>query len=442
MTTDSFAMTHARVFAIAGPMTLANITTPLLGVVGTAVIGNLGQAHLLGAVAIAAVVFDSIFWLFGFLRMSTVALTAQALGARDKGEQDAVLARALLIAAALGLALVVLQVPLARLAYAFMGASPEVTRAAETYFYVRIWGAPFALGNYVILGWLLGLGRATTALALQVVVNVVNMAMTVWLVLGLDLGVAGAALATLVAEAAGFCAGLAIALRRIGWTFDLRIVLDRAKLVRLFAVNRDMMIRSAAVIAAFSFFAAQGARSGDTVLAANAVLSNLFLVGAYFLDGFATAAEQLCGRAVGARDRTAFVRATRLVLGWGAGFGLATTLLILAAGPALIALMTTSPEVRAAAADFLLFAALAPVFGVFAFAYDGIYAGATWTRDMRNLMVTALALYFAVWWIATPLGNLGLWLAFLTFFAARGIMQAARYPALVRATFTPATSPP
>jgi MATE family, multidrug efflux pump len=430
------------VFAIAAPMTLANITTPLLGVVGTAVIGNLGQAHLLGAVAISAVVFDSIFWLFGFLRMGTVALTAQALGARDRSEQDAVLARALFIAAVLGLALIALQVPLARISYAFMGASAEVTRAAETYFYVRIWSAPFALGNYVILGWLLGLARATTALALQIVVNVVNMVLTLWLVLGLDLGVFGAALATLAAEAVGFCAGLAIALRRSGWRLDLGVVLDRGKLVRLLAVNRDMMIRSAAVIIAFSFFAAQGARAGDTVLAANAVLSNLFLVGAYFLDGFATAAEQLCGRAVGARDRAAFVRATKLVLGWGFGFGLATTVLILLAGPALIALMTTSPEVRVAAAEFLLFAALAPAFGVSAFAYDGIYAGATWTRDMRNLMVVALGLYFAAWWLTTPCGNFGLWLAFLTFFAARGIMQAARYPALVRTTFTPATAPP
>ena len=416
-------------------MTLANITTPLLGVVGTAVIGNLGQAHLLGAVAISAVVFDSIFWLFGFLRMGTVALTAQALGARDRSEQDAVLARALLIAAVLGLALIVLQAPLAWASYAFMGASAEVTRAAETYFAVRIWSAPFTLGNYVVLGWLLGLARAATALALQVLVNLVNMVLTLWLVLGLDLGVAGAALATLVAEGAGFSAGLAIALRRTGRRFDPAIVLDRAKLVRLLVVNRDMMIRSAAVIIAFSFFAAQGARAGDTVLAANAVLSNLFLVGAYFLDGFATAAEQLCGRAVGARDRTAFMRATRLVLGWGGAFGLATTLLILLAGPALIALMTTSPEVRALAADFLLLAALAPAFGVFAFAYDGIYAGATWTRDMRNLMVVALALYFAIWWLTAPLGNLGLWLAFLTFFAARGIMQALRYPQLVKLTF-------
>jgi MATE family multidrug resistance protein len=428
-------VTHARVFAIAGPMTLANLTTPLLGVVGTAVIGNLGEAHLLGAVAISAVVFDSIFWLFGFLRMGTVALTAQALGARDRPEQDAVLARALMVAAALGLALIALQVPLARLAYAFMGASPEVTRAAEIYFYVRIWGAPFALGNYVILGWLLGLGRATATLALQICVNLINIAMTIWLVLGLNLGVAGAALATLIAEGAGCLIGLAVTLRLMAGRPGASIVFDRDKLVRLFAVNRDMMLRSAAAIIAFAFFAAQGARAGDTVLAANSVLNNLILVGVFFLDGFATAAEQLCGHAVGARDRTAFLRATKLILGWGFAFGVAVSLVMLTAGPWLIALMTVTPAVRVAAGEFLLLAAAAPAVGVFAFAYDGIYAGATWTRDMRNLMLAAVALYFAVWWATTPYGNSGLWLAFLTFFAARGIMQAARYPALVRETF-------
>lgn len=435
---EPLAVTHRRVLAIALPMTLANMTTPLLGVVGTAVIGQLGEAHLLGAVAIAGVVFDSIFWLFGFLRMGTVALTAQALGARDRDEEQAVLARALLIAGALGFALIALQAPLAFAAYALMGASPEVTRAAETYFYIRIWSAPFTLGNYVILGWLVGLARAGTALGLQIAVNLINGVVTALLVLWLGFGVAGAALGTLVAEAAGLAAGLAIARALMSGrlTVAAAVVLDRAKLVRMLAVNRDIMIRTAALIFAFGFFAAQGARAGDTVLAANAVLNNLVLVGAYFLDGFASAAEQLCGRSVGARDRGAFLRATRLVIAWGLGFGLATTLAFMLAGPWLIALMTASPEVRGAAGEFLVYAALAPAIGVFAYAYDGIYIGATWTRDMRNLMVAALALYLAAWWLLAPLGNAGLWSAVLVFLAARGILQFARYPALVRASFT------
>ncbi len=431
------SVTHARVLAIALPMTLANMTTPLLGVVGTAVIGQLAQAHLLGAVAISGVVFDSIFWLFGFLRMGTVALTAQALGARDLKEEQATLARALLLAALLGLALIVLQVPLAVTAYQLMGASPEVTRAAEVYFYVRIWSAPFTLGNYVVLGWLVGLARAGTALSLQIAVNLINGVATAALVLWLDMGVAGAALATVIAEASGLVAGLAIALALMGGRLAVAAadVLDRAKILRMLVVNRDIMIRTAALIFAFGFFAAQGARAGDTVLAANAVLHNLVLVGAYFLDGFASAAEQLCGRSVGARDRRGFLAATRLVIIWGFGFGIATTLLLLGIGPWLIGLMTRSPEVRAVAEQFLIYAALAPVIGVFAYAYDGIYIGATWTRDMRNLMVAALAIYLAAWWLTLPLGNAGLWTAILMFLVARGILQFARYAPLVRATF-------
>ncbi len=306
-----FEVTHTGVLKIAVPMTLAHLTTPLLGIVGTAVVGQLGEAHLLGAVAMSAVVFDGIFWLFGFLRMGTVALTAQAVGAQDRTEQRAVLARALVIALALAAALLLLQWPLAKAAYALMGASEEVTQAAETYFYVRIWSSPFTLANYAILGWLIGLARTDLALGVQVFINAVNMAASALLVLVLEWGVAGAALGSLIAEALGTGVGVLI----IMWLsrglphVPRAIVFDAAKLGRMLVVNRDIMIRTAALIAAFMFFTAQGARAGDTVLAANAVLHNLFLVSAYFLDGFATAAEQLCGRAVGARQRAAFVHA-------------------------------------------------------------------------------------------------------------------------------------
>jgi MATE family multidrug resistance protein len=200
-------------------------------------------------------------------------------------------------------------------------------------------------------------------------------------------------------------------------------------------VNRDIMIRTAALISAFGFFMAQGARAGDTVLAANAVLHNFTLIGSFFLDGFAVAAEQLCGRSVGARDRIAFERSVRLVLGWGFGFGVGASLFFMLGGSVLIDLMTTSPEVRIAAREFMLFAALAPAAGVLAYAYDGIYVGATWARDMRNLMLAALAIYFAVWWLLTPLGNAGLWTALLIFLLARGLLQMARYSALIKASF-------
>ena len=435
-------ITHARVLAIAVPMTIANVTTPLIGVVGTAVIGRLGEAHLLGAVAMSSVVFDCLFWLFSFLRMGTVALTAQALGAGDVAEERATLIRALMVAVAIGLALILLQVPLGAIIYRLMGASAEVTRAAESYFYVRIWSAPFVLANLVLLGWFVGIAHAAIALGLQVAINLINLVVTTLLVLWFGFGVTGAAIGALVSEAAGTIAGLALALRIV----DVRMpataqLFDRARLVRLFVVNRDILIRTAALIAAWGFFAAQGARQGDVVLAANSVLHNLMLIGAFFLDGFASAAGQLCGWAIGAGDGRAFSRSVRLSMSWGFGFGVATTAALLLAGPWLIDLMTASADVRLVGRDYLVYAALASVIGVFAFAYDGIYVGATWTRDMRNLMVVSLLTYLAVWWLTRPLGNTGLWIAILVFFGSRGALQAMRYPALVRATFKPATAP-
>jgi MATE family multidrug resistance protein len=428
-------VTNARVFAIAGPAMLANLTTPLLGIVGTAAIGRLGEAYLLGGVAMAALVFDSLYWLFAFLRMGTVALTAQALGAGDAVEQRAVLARALFLAAFIGLLLIALQAPLAAAIFRLLGGSDAVRAAAETYFFVRIWSAPCALANFAVLGWLVGIARAGTALVLQVAINVVNIALTVLLVLVLDYGVAGAALAAVLAEIVGLALGLGIAWALAGGAIETAIVLRREQLVRMLAINRDIMIRTAALIAAFGFFTAQGARAGDVALAANAVLHNFILIGSFFLDGLATAAEQICGRAVGARDRAGFIQATRRVLGWGFLFGAAATVLFLLAGVALIDVITTSADVRQAARQFMLFAALAPVMGVAAYTFDGIYIGATWARDMRNLMLVALAIYLATWWALQGHGNTGLWIALLVFLAVRGLLQAVRYPRLAATTF-------
>ncbi len=416
---------------------LANVTTPLLGVVATAAIGRLGDAALLGGVAMASVVFDCLFWLFGFLRMGTVALTAQALGADDRTEQRAVLARALLIAGGVGALLLILQIPLAAAIFGAMNGSEAVTRAAKLYFFIRLWSAPFALANYVLLGWLVGLARPRLALAIQIFINVINIALTVWLVLFLGYGISGAALASVAAEISGLMLGMALAWNVLGRTFAMprAAIFARDKLMRMLAINRDIMIRTAALIAAFLFFTAQGARAGDVTLAANAVLHNFTLVGAFFLDGMANAAEQLCGRAYGARDRVAFSRAVKLVVLWGFGFGIAATLLFFFAGHSLIDIMTASPPVRQAAYALLWLAALAPVCGVMAFSFDGVYIGATWARDMRNLMIVSLLIYFAVWFATLPLGNTGLWVAILSFFIARGVLQAARYTALRRATF-------
>jgi MATE family multidrug resistance protein len=418
---------------------VANLTTPLIGIVSTIAIGRLGDAALLGGVAIASVIFDCLFWLFAFLRMSTVAFAAQSLGAGETQELRAILIRGFIVAALVGTALILLQIPLGTVLLGAMGGSESVTRAAKTYFTIRIWSAPLALANYVVLGWLIGQASAKLALGVQIAINLINVAATVVLVLVLDAGIAGAAIAALIAEAAGLALGVVIA-RRLTYgqpAIPRAALFDRAKLMRMLTVNRDIMIRTASLIAVFLFFTSQGARSGDVTLAANAVLNNFLLISAFFLDGLANAAEQLCGRAYGARDRNAFSTATRLIIRWGFAFALAVTVVFALFGPALIDIMTASQDVRRSARDYLPFVILSPVLAVFAFAYDGVYIGSTWARDMRNLMTLSLLMFLTAWLALRSFGNAGLWGALLVHYAARGGLQALRYPALVRASFGP-----
>jgi MATE family multidrug resistance protein len=426
-----------QVFAIAGPAMVANLTTPLIGVVSTTATGRLDDAALLGGVAMASVIFDCLFWLFGFLRMSTLAFTAQALGAGEAREQTVILVRGFIVAGLIGAALIALQLPLAAGLFDLMGGSEGVTRAAKTYFMIRIWSSPFALANYVILGWLIGKARANPALLLQVVINLVNMVATILLVLVYDAGIAGAAVAALLSEAVGFVLGVVVCRRYADGRFAVphARLFDRAKLMRLLAVNSDILIRTAALIAVFLFFTAKGARAGDVTLAANSVLNNFLLVSAFFLDGLANAAQQLCGRTFGARDAKGFADSTRLVLLWGLGFAIVVAALFALFGPALIDFMTASEAVRHSAREFLPFVVLAPIPGVFAFGFDGIYIGATWAREMRNLMLASLAIFLAAWWALQSFGNAGLWGALLASYVSRGGLQAARYPAQFRATF-------
>ncbi|SHG51542.1 multidrug resistance protein, MATE family [Bradyrhizobium erythrophlei] len=430
-------VTSAQVFAIAGPAMVANLTTPLIGIVSTIAIGRLGDATLLGGVAIASVIFDCLFWLFAFLRMSTVAFTAQALGAGETLELRALFVRGLVVAALIGAALIALQIPLAAIMLGAMGGSEGVTRAARTYFIIRIWSAPVALANYVVLGWLIGQARARLALAVQIAINLINMAGTVLLVLVANAGISGAAIAALIAEAFGLLLGLLIARRLTSGqpAIPRATLLDRDKLIRMLGVNRDIMIRTASLITVFLFFTAQGARAGDVTLAANAVLNNFLLVSAFFLDGLANAAEQLCGRAYGARDRPAFSGAVRRVMSWGFGFALAVTAIFALFGPGLIDLMTASADVRHGARDYLPFVVASPLLAVFAFGFDGVYIGATWAREMRNLMMLSLLIFLAAWLGLRSFGNAGLWAAFLVHYAARGGLQALRYPAMLRASF-------
>ena len=437
MRASSTRVTTGHVFAIAGPAMIANLTTPLIGIVSTGAIGRLGEPALLGGVAMASVLFDCLFWLFAFVRMSTTAFAAQSLGAGETAELRVILVRGFIVAAIIGAVLILLQIPLASILLGTMGGSEAVTQAAKTYFTIRIWSAPLVLINYVVLGWLIGLAHARLALGLQIAINVVNAVATVLLVLVFEAGIAGAAIAAVIAEGVSLLLGTLAAGHLTKWKLGLApgALFARDKLVRMLAVNRDILIRTAALIVVWLFFAAQGARAGDIALAANSVLNNFLLVSAFFLDGLANAAQQLCGQAFGARDRGAFTGAVRLVVIWGFAFSFVVSAAFLLFGPLLIDAMTASADVRAFARDYLPFVLFAPLLGVFAFAFDGIYIGATWARDMRNLMVASLAIFFAAWLALRSFGNAGLWGALLAHYAARGGLQAARYPALLRASF-------
>lgn len=417
---------------------IANLTTPLIGIVSTTAIGRLGDATLLGGVAMASVVFDCLFWLFAFLRMSTVAFTAQSLGAGETTELRAILVRGFIVAAIIGAALVLVQIPLTAVLLDAMGGSEGVTGAAKTYFTIRIWSAPLVFGNHVVLGWLIGQARARLALGTQVTINLINAAATVLLVLVFDFGIAGAAIAAVGAEATGLLLGIVIAYRLTQGKLDVprTTLFARDKLMRMLSVNRDIMIRTASLIVVWLFFAAQGARAGDVALAANAVLNNFLLLSAFFLDGLANAAEQLCGRAYGARSRQEFSGAVRLVILWGFAFALAVITVFGLFGPALIDVMTASADVRRGAREYLVFVTVSPALAVFAFAFDGVYIGATWARDMRNLMLGSLAIFLAAWFALRSFGNAGLWGALLVHYAARGGLQALAYPGLLKRSFS------
>jgi multidrug resistance protein, MATE family len=430
-------VSHRRILALALPMTLAHVTTPLLGLVDATVIGRLGEASLLGAVALGSVIFDFLFWSFGSLRMATAGLTAQATGAGDPDEVDRTLARALCVAVLVGLAIVVLQWPIAAVAFRLAGASVAVNDALTIYFSARIWAAPFTLANYVILGSTLGRGRTDLGLFLQVAINLANIALTLTLVAGFGLGVAGAGIGTALSEILGVGLGIVV-LRRLGsnpFRISRRDILDRAAMLRTLAVNRDIMIRTIALVLAFAIFSSQGARAGDVTLAANAVLYNMFLIGGFFLDGFATAAETLCGQAIGARDETGFRRSVALSVVWSLGFGLLVSAVFMFGGGCFIDFVSTSADVRAHARTYLIFAALTPFVGATAFAFDGIYIGATWTRSMRDLMLAAFSAYALSLLLMHGIGNTGLWIAFLLFLGVRGLGQAALCPRLTRTAF-------
>jgi MATE family multidrug resistance protein len=405
-------------------MTLAYLSTPLLGAVNTAVIGRLGDAALLGGLAIGAIIFDVVFTTFNFLRSGTTGFTAQAYGARDGSELEAVFWRALVLALVAGLIVVVLHDGILTAMFAFMGGSEAVREATATYYKIRVLATPLALANYVILGWLIGRGRALLALVIQSVLNGINIVLSVALVSGLGYGVAGVAWAAFIAETTTAVLGIVVVLRLLkaaGRPDKVRIF-DLGAFRRKLSVNGDIMIRSFALLFAFAFFTSRSAAENDVVLAANQVLITFFFVGSFFLDGLATAAEQFAGRAIGARYRPAFERSLLLTVGWGYVVAILLSAILWFAGTAIVAAMTTNEEVRATALLYLPYAALTPLVGTLAFQMDGVFIGATWSRDMRNMMLLSVAVYLAAWWALAPiLGIAGLWVALLVFLGVRGL---------------------
>ncbi len=426
-------MTHRRVLKIALPIVLSNATVPILGAVDVGVVGQMGEAAPIGAVGLGAIILSTVYWIFGFLRMGTVGLVGQAEGAGDKAEVSAWLTRALLVALAGGVTLIVLQPLIFWGALRLAPASDEVESLARTYLTIRIWTAPAAIAVYALTGWLVAMERTGGVFWVQLVMNGTNILLDLLFVLVFDWGVPGVAIATVIAELTGAALGLWFcrsAFRRPDWR-DWPRIFDRAKLIRMALLNTDILLRSAMLMIIFSSFVFIGAKFGDVTLAANEVLVQFMYITAYAMDGFAFAAETLIARAIGRGDRAYVRRSAVLTSAWGLVICVTTAAAFALSGGWIIDLMAKDPEVQATARVFLPYMVLAPLVGCAAWMLDGIFIGATRSRDMRNMMALSFVIYWAAILVLLPLlGNHGLWLALLISFIARGVTLGLRYPAL------------
>lgn len=430
---------HRRVLALALPIIAANLTQPLLSIVDTAIAGHLSVPAALGGVALGGLFFNVVYWAFGFLRMATTGLIAQAHGADDAQALRATLIRALTLGFGIGLVLVAAKVPLVSAALALLGGSADASAAARDYCAARLWAAPMALGNYVVLGYLLGRQRAATALLIQAFINIANMAAAAGFVYGLGWGVEGLGAATALADLLGFALGAAILWRsRLPGLGPLlwRDLAERAALARLVLVNRDIFLRTLCLLACFAWFTHEGARRGDAILAANALLMNLQTFMAFVLDGFAQAAETLVGAAIGARVRRDYEQALRISTLWAGASAMGFSLAYAGLGPLIVSGLTDQAAVRTAALTYLPWEALSPIVSVWSFQLDGIYIGATRTRDLRNTMALGLACFLAAAFALQPaFGNHGLWAALMVLMLARAAGLGLLLPRIARTAF-------
>ncbi|MBZ2169592.1 MATE family efflux transporter [Marinobacter sp. F4216] len=416
--------TDRRLWALAWPLMLTNLTVPLLGLVDTAVLGHLDSPEYLGAVAVGANLFSILYWTFGFMRMGTTGLAAQAWGKRDPFGQVALLVRSLLLAVGIGLLLILVHQPLISLGLTLMNPSPDVAELAAEYAAIRIWSAPAVLCQYTLVGWLIGTQYPRGPMLMLIVANGLNIVLDVLFVSVFGWNSRGVAMATVIAEYGAAILGILIVLSRMpeGQQFTRALLGELADYLKILRVNRYIMVRTVALLLVLAFFTAQGARQGDTILAANAVLITFLLLISNALDGFANAAEALIGEAVGRDSRRHFRMVFRSALRWSLWGALLLTVIFVAGGRPLIALLTDIEEIRLTAWQYLPWLWLLPMASVWGFFLDGVFIGATRTRDMQNTMLfSALGVFLPVWWLTTGWGNHGLWFSLICLMLARAL---------------------
>ncbi len=419
---------NRKILALAIPSIIANITTPLLGLVDTAIVGHMGNAVYIGAIAVGGVMFNMLYWLFGFLRGGTSGLTAQAYGAGSRPECALVLYRSLTVAAGVGIAMILLQWPLGWLLQRFIDPDPATGSLAIRYFTILIYGAPAVLGTYALSGWFLGMQDSRMLMVTSIVINVVNIAVSLAFVYGLGWQIEGVACGTLVAQWTGFATGLWLLRRyRVGRP-DWRQTARGSELRRFFKVNADMMLRTACLIAVTVWFTKTGASQGAVILAVNTLLMQLFLLFSYMMDGFAFAGEALAGRYVGARDFASLHRCVRRLFVWGGIWAILFTALYFFGGEGFLGLLSSDSDVIAASRDYYLWAVSVPLAGFAAFAWDGVFIGATLTRQLLLSMAAAMAAFFILYFsLFNIMGNHALWLAFTVYLFLRGFIQTILY---------------
>ncbi len=419
------------VWRIAAPMILSNISVPLLGMVDTGVVGHLEDSVYLAAVAIGGTIFGFLYTGVNFLRMGTTGIAAQRFGANDIDGLRTSLGQALIVAQLIAFTLIALQAPIGALAMRLIGADAATSSWALEYFSTRIWSAPGTLANYALIGWFLGLQNARIPLFIFLTINTTNIVLDLVFVVGLGMKVGGVALASVIAEYTGLLVGGSFALgilRAQGGHWRPERLTNLAEYKAFFAVNANLFVRTMALIFAFGFITAIGARLGSLVLAANAVLMNLQHLTSFALDGFAHAAEAMVGKAVGQRRKDALQRAVQVSLKWSLIFSVVFTLLYVLFGGVLIRVLTDLPDVRDTAMRYLPWLIISPLVSVWSFLYDGVFVGATRAREMRDMMLVSTFLVFLPsWYVLQPLGNHGLWMAFTIFMASRGITMYVYY---------------